>query len=84
MCPLAGYLLMDSMDGVTRVMMGQGNCVERHDALKVLVGNMPPARRTLRPHRQAEPVVSELCYTLNPAEAGVAPRLPRKAHQTGA
>src|SRR3546814_4501959 len=37
----AGYLLMDSLDGVTRAwMMGQGHCVAAIDALNVLVGNM--------------------------------------------
>src|SRR3546814_5925070 len=37
----AGYLLMDSLDGLTRAwMMGQGHCVAANGALNVLVGNM--------------------------------------------
>src|SRR3546814_2972342 len=37
----AGYLLMDSLDGVTRAwVMGQGHCVAAIGAPNVLVGNM--------------------------------------------
>src|SRR3546814_2739590 len=43
----AGYLLMDSLDGVTRAwMMGQGHCVAAIDALNVLVGNMTDRPRS--------------------------------------
>jgi hypothetical protein len=84
----AGYLLMDSLDGVTRAwMMGQGHCVAAIDALNVLVGNMTDRHAALRPHRRrAEPVRKRL-LCLHPQSgrnAGVAPRLPRQcAHRRG-
>ena len=66
----AGYLLMDSLDGVTRAwMMGQGHCVAAIDALNVLVGNMTDrhAERYDRSDAGLSRFVSDFyAYTLNP------------------
>lgn len=66
----AGYLLMDSLDGVTRAwMMGQGHCVAAIDALNVLVGNMTDrhAERYDRTGEGLSRFVSDFyAYTLNP------------------
>ena len=66
----AGYLLMDSLDGVTRAwMMGQGHCVAAIDALNVLVGNMTDrhAERYDRSDAGLSRFVGDFyAYTLNP------------------
>src|SRR5690625_4339784 len=66
----AGYLLMDSLDGVTRAwMMGQGHCVAAIDALNVLVGNMTDrhAERYDRSDAGLSRFVDDFyAYTLNP------------------
>ena len=66
----AGYLLMDSLDGVTRAwMMGHGHCVAAIDALNVLVGNMTDrhAERYDRTGEGLSRFVSDFYdYTLNP------------------
>jgi len=66
----AGYLLMDSLDGVTRAwMMGQGHCVAAIDALNLLVGNMTArhAERYDRSDAGLSRFVGDFyAYTLNP------------------
>src|SRR3546814_11156766 len=83
----AGYLLMDSLDGVTRAwMMGQGHCVAAIDALNVLVGNMTDrhAERYDRTDEGLSRLVSDFyASTLNlDGTTAPTPRPHRHPHQT--